>query len=120
MATEQEILDDIANIYKKIEQCYASKEELTQQIQKENEDIIGLKAFIDEDVVRLSQNKRLRYDAQSMKDNIERCKSNIALFKDTISKEDASIKKFHDVIGVLRDDMKRPKEIIIDAGKLKE
>lgn len=118
MATDTEILEDIKHLYNKIDQCYRAKEDIQTQIEKERADIINLEIFIEADKDRVAANKKPRYDEASMKDNIVRLKNNITLFKQTMEKEDLTILKFKEMITVLQEDMKRPKEIIIDmTGK---
>jgi hypothetical protein len=117
MATDTEILNDIQHIYKKIDQCYRSKTDITSQINKQREDIIGLQLFIQQDEVRLSEGKKPRYDAESMLANIVRCKDNIVLFEQTIEKEDQAVAKFLEIVKILQDDMARPKEITIDMSE---
>lgn len=114
MVSTQEILDDVMKIYKKIDQCNRSKLDYEQNILKENESIVFLNSMIEEDKIRIENGKRPRYDQESMLQNIERCKNNIKLFRDTINKEDQTIERFNNIIKVLQEDMKRPKEIIFN------
>lgn len=118
MATDSEILIDIQNIYRKIDQCYKAKEDIAAQIVTEQADIANLEKLISVDLDRISQQKRPRYDVSSMLANIVRCNNNITLFNETILEEDSNVKKFRDIVQVLQDDMARPKEIVIDmSGK---
>jgi predicted nucleic acid-binding Zn-ribbon protein len=116
MATESEILADISNIYRKIDQCYKAKEDIAAQIVTEKADIVNLEQLISTDLDRISQEKRPRYDVDSMRANITRCNDNIALFNETIKEEDANVKKFQEIVKVLQEDMARPTEIIIDMS----
>lgn len=118
MASDSEILQDIQNIYKKIDQCYKAKEDIAIQIEQEKADIANLEQLISVDLERISQEKRPRYDVSSMLANIDRCNNNIVLFKETIREEDSNVKKFQEIVGILQTDVVRPKEIIIDmSGK---
>ena len=116
MVTETEILNDIQQIYKKVDQCYKAKEDLAKQINKEREDIVGLQIFMKTDEERIAAGKRPRYEKASMEANIQRLKDNIALFEKTIAKEDENIETFRKVVAVLQEDMKRPKEIVINLA----
>lgn len=114
MATDSEILNDIQNIYKKVDQCYRAKEDLNAQIARERADIIGLQQFIELDEGRIAAGKKPRFDKESMQANIQRLKDNISLFQETITTEDSNIEKFREIVRVLQEDMARPKEISID------
>ena len=116
MATDNEILADIQNIYKKIDQCYKAKEDISAQIEQEKADIANLEQLIKTDLERISQDKRPRYDVESMQANIARCNNNIVLFKETIEEENNNVKKFQEVVMILQEDMARPKEITIDMS----
>ena len=120
MASTEEILRDIEASYEKIEQCGRAKEDLRRHIEHELSDIESLKASINVDERRIQDGKKPLWDIESMKSNITRCQSNIDLFELTIAKEDASIAKYKSVIEVLRADMVRPKNMVIDANSIRE
>ena len=116
MATEQEILNDIQHIYKKIDQCYAAKTDLSAQIDAERNDRQNLDNLIQEERDRLLQSKKSRYDIDALIANITRCEDNIKLFNETISRENENIAEFQRVVAVLQEDMKRPIELTIDMS----
>jgi peptidoglycan hydrolase CwlO-like protein len=116
MATESEILGDIQQIYRKVDQCYRSKEDLAAHIAKEQAGIVELELLMKADGERVDSGKRPRYDSASMLANIERLVDNIHLFQATIKREDENIATFHKVVKVLQEDMARPTELIIDAS----
>lgn len=117
MVTESEILADIQQIYRKIDQCRTSKADLKGHIAKQRVNITELELLMATDVDRVAAGKRARYDAVSMKDNIERHRANIQLFNDTIERENDNIETFHNMIKVLQEDMARPVELIIQASR---
>jgi hypothetical protein len=119
MATESEILDDIQEIYRKVDQCYRSKEDLAAHIEKERAGIVELDLLMKADDQRAAAGKRRRYDSSAMLANVQRLIDNIRLFQHTMKREDDNIARFRMMVKVLQDDMARPKELIIDSSKLR-
>ena len=117
MATESEILSDIQEIYRKVDQCYRSKEDLAAHIEKERAGIIDLELLMKADGERVSVGKRPRYDATAMSANIQRLVDNIHLFQDTMKQEDKNIAQYRMMVKVLQDDMAQPKVLVIDSSK---
>lgn len=111
----EEIKRDITALYEKIGRCGLSKQELLSAIQKEKESANELRFYIGEDVRRIKNGGIPSFDVESMQQNIVRCHNNIELFESTIKKEDDNIKTFHYMIGVLEEDLVRPREIWYDA-----
>lgn len=118
MATESEILSDIQEIYRKVDQCYRSKEDLAEHIELEKAGIADLKQLISADADRVAAGKRPRYDTSAMLVNIDRLEANIQLFYDTIKREDNNIARFRMMVKVLQEDLARPTELVIDSSKL--
>lgn len=110
-----EIERDITALYEKIGRCGLSKQELLSAIQKEKESANELRFYIGEDVRRIKNGSIPSFDVESMQQNIVRCHNNVELFESTIKKEDDNIKNFHYMIGVLEEDLVRPREIWYDA-----
>ena len=116
MPTEKEIRDDIANIYRKIDQCYLSKTDLQKNIEQQQLEITSLGIYMKEDEIRVFGGKKARYERESMLENINRCKDNIKLFLATIDRESENVAKFLHIIEILQEDLKRPNEIVFDAS----
>lgn len=118
MATESEILNDIQEIYRKVDQCYRSKEDLAAHIEKERAGVVELELLMKADDERAAAGKRRRYDNTAMLANVLRLANNIRLFQDTMKREDSNIAQFRMMVKVLQEDMARPKELVIDTSKL--
>lgn len=112
--SENEIQRDIEALHRKIIQCGASIINLNEAIQKEEETIRDLNFYIREE--KRNVGKRQKYDILSLEHNINRCEQNIKTFNEVIGRENASIDKFKYMIAILREDLKRPTEIIFDAS----
>lgn len=110
----EEILKDIEELYRKIEQCNRSIVDYQTNIRTEEASKLDLELLIKDEERRKKAGKRVHYDVPSLSENIERCNKNIELFNDKIVEENNTIKKFRYIIETLREDMKRPNEIIID------
>ena len=111
---EKEIERDIPLLYNKIAQCNRSILDYERNIFSEQGSVSELNKYIQEDVMRSSAGKRVRYDAAEMLKNIDRHNANIELFNNKIVEENTNIKKFENIIEILREDSKRPTELIID------
>lgn len=117
MSTDEKnalILEDIPKLYDKIDQCNKSIEDYELHIDEEELSQGQLSFLIREDEERKVEGKRTRYDIKSLRENITRHDNNIVLFKKKIEEEKRSIERFKGIIKVLREDLERPNEIVID------
>ena len=114
MTSETEVIRDIALIREKILRCEQTKLQLERAMITEENNAMDLRILISEDKLRISEGKRPRYEEASMRENILRFSRNIETFKDTIGKENETIKRFESMIGNLEDDLRKPKQIFID------
>jgi hypothetical protein len=79
-----------------------------------------LNFYIREDKLRVKEGLKPKYELPAMEANIERHHTNIKMFEEKMKQEDETIVRIKGMISVLEEDMKPPKEIIIDMRPSKE
>lgn len=114
---ELEIKRDIPKLFDKIEQCHRAKVDYERHIGKERQSAMELNFYIREDKLLIKEGKKPKYELEAMEANILRHQKNIEMFEEKIKQEDASIVKFKAMIASLEEDLKPPKEIVIDMRR---
>ena len=56
----------------------------------------------------------LQYDLEALRNNLEHCDRNIAIFEEAITKEMATKKRLRQMIEVLEVDLERKKQVVVD------
>ncbi len=117
---ELEIKRDIPKLYEKIEQAHRAKTNLEHHIGKEKQSAMELNFYIREDKLRIKEGLKPKYEVAAMEANIERHHTNIKMFEEKMKQEDETIVRIKGMIRVLEEDLKPPKEIVIDMRPKRE
>jgi hypothetical protein len=117
---ELEIKRDIPKLYEKIEQAHRAKNDLERHIGLEKQAAMELNFYIREDKLRIKEGLKPKYEVAAMEANIERHYTNIKMFEEKKKQEDETIARIKGMISVLEEDLKPPKEIVIDMRPKKE
>lgn len=117
---EIEIKRDIPKLYEKIEQAHRAKTDLERHIGLEKQSAMELNFYIREDKLRIKAGEKPKYEFAAMENNIARHHNNIKMFEEKMKQEDETILRIKGMIRVLEEDLKPPKEIVIDLRPKKE
>ena len=111
---DAEILKDIPLIHEKITRCERSILDYERNIMTEQGSMGELNIYMRMDRDLVKQGKKPRYEADAMAENIKRHEHNIQLFREKIEGEEATIKKFREILAVLQNDLgKNPEHIFM-------
>lgn len=114
---EVEIKRDIPKLYEKIELCHRAKTDLERHIGLEKQSAMELNFYIREDKYRIKDGLKPKYEVTAMEANMVRHQTNIELFEQKMKQEDETIVRIKGMIAALEEDLKPPKEIVIDMRR---
>jgi len=114
---EFEIKRDIPKLFEKIELCHKTKIDLERHIGIENQAEMELNFYIREDKLRIKEGLKPKYEFEAMEANMLRHRNNVELFRKKIIQEDESIVRFKGMIASLEEDLKAPREVVIDMRR---